>query len=193
MGIEDEKVEQIIEEHVESVDALKAERDRYKAGAEEADGLRRQLDEAKAAATGAGDAEKRLQDLTAEFDAYKADVAGREAERQKRGLYRDLLRSAGVDPKRIDSVLRVSDLSKVTVRDGAIEGADELADRVRSEWADFIVSTSTKGADVPTPPKAAGGSVAVTPEAFRRMSVRERNALHESDPDTYQALAHPTE
>ena len=43
MGIEDEKVEQIIEEHVESVDALKAERDRYKAGAEEAEGLRRQL------------------------------------------------------------------------------------------------------------------------------------------------------
>lgn len=32
MGIEDEKVEQIIEEHVESVDGLKAERDRYKGG-----------------------------------------------------------------------------------------------------------------------------------------------------------------
>ena len=37
MGIEDEKIDQIIEEHVESIDGLKAERDRYKAGAEEAE------------------------------------------------------------------------------------------------------------------------------------------------------------
>lgn len=66
MGIEDEKVEQIIEEHVESVDALKAERDRYKAGAEEAEGLRRQLEEAKAAGEGAGEAERKLKDLTEE-------------------------------------------------------------------------------------------------------------------------------
>ena len=48
MGIEDEKIDQIIEEHVESIDGLKAERDRYKAGAEEAEGLRKQLEEAKA-------------------------------------------------------------------------------------------------------------------------------------------------
>ena len=45
MGIEDEKIEQIIEEHVESIDGLKAERDRYKSGAEEAEGLRKQLEE----------------------------------------------------------------------------------------------------------------------------------------------------
>ncbi len=49
MGIEDEEIEQIIEEHVESVDGLKAERDRYRGGAEEAEGLRKQLEEAKAA------------------------------------------------------------------------------------------------------------------------------------------------
>ena len=48
MGIEDEKIDQIIEEHVESIDGLKAERDRYKAGADEAEGLRKQLEEAKA-------------------------------------------------------------------------------------------------------------------------------------------------
>ena len=55
MGIEDEKIDQIIEEHVESIDGLKAERDRYKTGAEEAEGLRKQLEEAKAAGEGAGE------------------------------------------------------------------------------------------------------------------------------------------
>ena len=192
MGIEDEKIEQIIEEHVESIDGLKAERDRYRAGAEEAEGLRKQLEDAKAAGDGAGEAERKLKELTEEFDAYRAKVDGEAAEREKRGLYRKLLEDAGVDPKRVDSVLKVSDLSKVSVKDGAIEGAEDLADGIKSEWADFIATTSTKGAAVPTPPKG-GGSTAVTPDAFRKMSVRERNALHESDPETYQALAHPNE
>lgn len=192
MGIEDEKVDQIIEEHVESIDGLKAERDRYKAGAEEAEGLRKQLEEAKAAGEGAGEYERKLKALTEEFEAYRAKVDGEAAEREKRDLYRKLLEDAGVDPKRIDSVLRVSDLSKVAVKDGAIEGADELTEGIKSEWADFIATTSTRGAQVPNPPKG-GGSNAVTPEAFRKMTVRERNALHESDPETYQSLAHPAE
>lgn len=192
MGIEDEKIDQIIEEHVESIDGLKAERDRYRAGAEEAEGLRRQLEEAKAAGEGAGEAERKLKDLTEEFEAYRAKVDGEAAEREKRGLYRKLLEEAGIDPKRIDSVLKVSDLSKVSVKDGAIEGADGIAEGIKSEWADFIVSTSTKGASVPKPPKG-GDPTAVTPEAFRKMTVRERNALHESDPETYRAFAHPTD
>ena len=192
MGIEDEKVDQIIEEHVESIDGLKAERDRYKAGAEEAEGLRKQLEEAKAAGEGAGEYERKLKALTEEFEAYRAKVDGEAAEREKRDLYRKLLEDAGVDPKRIDSVLRVSDLSKVAVKDGAIEGADELPEGIKSELADFIATTSTRGAQVPNPPKG-GGSNAVTPEAFRKMTVRERNALHESDPETYQSLAHPAE
>lgn len=192
MGIEDEKIDQIIEEHVESIDGLKAERDRYKAGAEEAEGLRKQLEEAKAAGEGAGEYEEKYKAKCKELDDFKSKVDGEAAEREKRGLYRKLLEDAGVDPKRVDSVLKVSDLSKVTVKDGAIEGAEDLADGIKSEWADFIVSTSTKGAQVPNPPKG-GGSNAVTPEAFRKMTVRERNALHESDPETYQSLAHPTE
>ena len=57
-------------------------------------------------------------------------------------------------------MLKVSDLSGVTVKDGAIEGADELAESIKSDWADFIVSTNTKGAPVPNPPKGGGGSAA---------------------------------
>ena len=38
MGIEDEKIDQIIEEHAESVDALKAQRDELKEAAGKADG-----------------------------------------------------------------------------------------------------------------------------------------------------------
>ena len=160
MGIEDEKIEQIIEEHVESVDGLKAERDRYKAGADEAEGLRKQLEEAKKAGEGAGEYEEKYKAKCKELDEYKAKVDGEAAEREKRGLYRELLAGAGVDPKRIDTVLKVSDLSGVTVKDGAIEGADDLTESIKSDWSDFIAVKTTKGAPVPNPPKSTGGAAA---------------------------------
>lgn len=165
MGIDDEKIDQIIEEHVESIDGLKAERDRYKSGAEEADGLRKQLEEAKAAGEGAGEYEEKYKAKCKELDDFKSKVDGEAAEREKRGLYRKLLADAGVDPKRIDTVLKVSDLSGVTVKDGAIEGADDLTESIKSDWADFIATTSTKGASVPNPPKGGGG--AATPKNLR--------------------------
>lgn len=160
MGIENEKVDQIIEMHVESIDGLKAERDRYKSGAEEAEGLRKQLEEAKAAGEGAGEYEEKYKAKCKELDDYKAKVDGEAAEREKRGLYRKLLADQGVDPKRIDTVLKVSDLSGVTVKDGAIEGADELAESIKSDWADFIAVKNTQGAVVPKPPKGEGGNAA---------------------------------
>lgn len=160
MGIEDKKIEQIIEEHVESIDGLKAERDRYKAGAEEAEGMRKQLEEAKAAGESAGEYEEKYKAKCKELDDFKAKVDGEAAEREKRGLYRKLLEDAGIDPKRVDTVLKVSDLSKVSVKDGAIEGADDLTEGIKADWADFIVSTNTKGANVPNPPKGGGGAAA---------------------------------
>lgn len=157
MGIEDEKIDQIIEEHVESIDGLKAERDRYKSGAEEAEGLRKQLEEAKAAGEGAGEYEEKYKAKCKELDDYKAEVAGEKAAAEKRGLYRQLLESAGVDPKRIDTVLKVSDLEGVTVKDGAIEDADKLTEGIKADWADFIATTTVKGANVAHAPKGEGG------------------------------------
>lgn len=143
MGIEDEKAEEIISAHVETVNGLKGERD----------DLQEQLEAAKQA-----------------FEDYKAQVEAEKAEEQKRGLYRKLLAEAGVDQKRIDSVLKVSDLSKVTVKDGAIEGAEDLVNGIKSDWADFIPVTETKGASVAKPPAGGGGKAA--PKTLR-------DALHE--------------
>ena len=48
MGIEDEKIDQIIDEHAESVNALKAQRDEFKEAADKADGYKKELDALKA-------------------------------------------------------------------------------------------------------------------------------------------------
>lgn len=165
MGIEDEKAEEIISAHVETVNGLKGERD----------DLQEQLEAAKPAdpkpnEQGENPYKEQLEAEKKAFAEYKAHVEEEKAEEQKRGLYRELLAEAGVDQKRIDSVLKVSDLSKVTVKDGAIEGAEDLVNGIKSDWADFIPVTETKGASVAKPPAGGGGKAA--PKTLR-------DALHE--------------
>lgn len=157
MGIEDEKIDQIIEEHAESVNALKAQRDELKEAAGKADGYKKELDALKAKGEGAGEYEEKYKAKCKELDDFKAKVEGEKAAAEKRGLYRELLKSAGVDPKRIETVLKVSDLENVTVKDGAIEGADKLTEGIKADWADFIATTTVKGADVAHAPKGEGG------------------------------------
>lgn len=160
MGIEDEKIDQIIDEHAESVNALKAQRDEFKEAADKADGYKKELDALKAKGEGADEYEEKYKAAVKNLEDYKAKVEGEAAEREKRGLYRELLAGAGVDPKRIDTVLKVSDLSGVTVKDGAIEGADKLTEGIKSDWSDFIAVKTTQGATVPNPPKSTGGAAA---------------------------------
>lgn len=156
MGIEDEKVDQIIEEHTESTNALKQQRDEYKAKAE-AKATASTEPKPKDPEPGDGykakyDAEKKA------FEDYKANIAAEKAEADKRAKYRELIVKAGVDSKRVDSVLKVSDLSEIKVKDGAIEGADDLVKSIKEDWADFIPTTQKVGANAPNPPKNDGGA-----------------------------------
>lgn len=159
MGIEDEKADEIIEAHAETVDALKQKAADAGRGGIEAEGLRKQVEQlkadlAKAQEKGDPDGFKsKYEEEHKAFEDYKAQVAAKDADRTKRSLYRKLLAKAGVDPKRLDAVMRVADLSKVEVKDGAIQGADELEKGIKSDWSDFIPTTSTQGAEPATPPK----------------------------------------
>lgn len=56
-------------------------------------------------------------------------------------LYRELLEQEGVDERRIDSVMRVTDLSDVVVEDGRLKDEDGLRANIHKEWADFIPAT----------------------------------------------------
>lgn len=155
MGIEDEKIDQIIEEHTESTDALKQQRDEYKAKAE---AKATASTEPKPKDPEPGDEYKAKYDAEKKaFEDYKANIAAEKAEADKRAKYRELIVKAGVDSKRVDSVLKVSDLSEIKVKDGAIEGADDLVKSIKEDWADFIPTTQKVGANAPNPPKNDGG------------------------------------
>ena len=155
MGISDEQVDEIIAAHTETVDALKEQRDAYKADAEKLADVQKQLDKATADLEAAGkDAYKvKYEALKEEYEGYKTEQTKKESHAAKEKAYRALLQEAGVSEKRLESVLKVSDVDSVELDDkGAIKGADKLTESIKSEWADFITTTQTRGASTSNPP-----------------------------------------
>lgn len=95
--------------------------------------------------------------LKKEYDDYKAQVEGEKAQAKKREAYKAMLEDVGVSEKRIESVLKVSDIDKVELdEDGKIKGIDDLKKAVKEEWADFITKDEKRGVETPTPPAGAG-------------------------------------
>lgn len=152
MGIEDEKIEQIIDAHTETVNGLKEERDKFKADAERLSGVQKELDDLKA---NSGDNWKDKYDtLKKTFDDFKTETVNRERADKVKAAYAELLKAANVDSKRIDAILKITDWTdKKLDENGKLVDEDKLTNSIKSEWSAFIQTTGTKGSEVETPPK----------------------------------------
>lgn len=163
LGIEAEKQDEIIQAHTETVDGLKTERDRYKADAEKLPGVQAELDGMKKAAEeqdGKSPWKVKYDAIKEEYEQYKADQAAKESKAAKSAAYRQLLKDAGISEKRLDAVLKVSDVDAVELdKAGKIKGADKLMESVKAEWSDFITTTTTQGANTPNPPTNNGAAL----------------------------------
>ena len=159
LGIEDDKVDEIINAHTETVNALKEQRDSYKEEAEKLPNVQKELDDLKATAEKSGeDAFKvKYEALKEDFDNFKKEQAEKETHARKESAYRNILQEAGVSEKRINAVLKVSDVDAIELDDeGNVKEADTLKKSIGEEWADFIVTTETKGVTTATPPTGSG-------------------------------------
>lgn len=158
MSLTDEQIDTIIEAHTETTDALKEERDSYKADAAKLPAIQQELDDLKS--KGDDGFEKKYNDLKAEYDKYKQDQADRANKAAIESAYKALLKEAGVSDKRVASILRVTDLSGAKLdKDGNLKDKDKMAESIKAEWSDFIQTADVKGADTKTPPKNSGGSM----------------------------------
>lgn len=156
LGIEDENVQdQIISAHTEATDALKEQRDGYKADAEKLPEVQKELDTLKEQS---GDKIKAQYDkLKKDFDDYKEEQQKKEITAKKKSAYKGLLKDAGISASRIDAVLKVSDVDGIEFDDeGKIKDSDKLVENIKKEWADFIVKSTEKGAQVGNPPANEG-------------------------------------
>ena len=112
MCIKDDKIDQIIEAHTDTVNGLKDEIKKYKADAEKLPGVQKELKKLQddAEANGRDPYKVKYEAMKEEFESYKKDVETKETKAKKDAAYKALLKEAGVSDKRIDAVLKVSDV-----------------------------------------------------------------------------------
>lgn len=107
--------------------------------------------------------------LKKEYDDYKADIVAKNTRTEKENAFRELLKSVGVSEKRISAIVKVSDIDGLELdKDGKIKDADKHTETVKTEWADFIETTTTQGANTATPPTNNGGTKMTKADIYKK-------------------------
>ena len=177
MALTEEQVSAIISEHVSVTSALKEQIKEYKEQAELLPAVQKELDDLKKSG---GNWQDKYNKEHEDFEQYKKDIAAKEAESKVKSAYSALLKENGIGDKYIDSILRVTDFSKMELdREGKLKGADQLSEGIKSDYSGFIVSTETRGAGTETPPADPNS---MTKEAFEKLSLAERMSYANEHP-----------
>ena len=179
MGIEADKIDQIIEAHTETVSGLKqqiadlgdeltkaketgsAESGRLKDVQKELDDLKAQVEADNKAREG-----KDYDALKKEYEDYKAEQEAKATKTAKEKAFRDLLSDMKVSDKGTSMIMKYMGVSGVELdEEGKLKDATALRKAVKEDWGDYIPTVETKGADTKQPPTdGKGGAGAKTRE-----------------------------
>lgn len=196
MGLTDEQQDTIIEAHTDTVNGLKADVERYKADAEKLPAVQKELDEIK----GKGDDgyKEKYEAEHKAFEDYKTSVAAEKATAAKEKALETALKKVGIADKRLQSVARLCKgdglLDKLELDEkGAIKDSAKLETSLKESYSDYIITTSTKGANTSNPPAGNGGAGSIDAAAFAKMGYADRLKLKKTDPDQYNTLVNGTD
>lgn len=156
LGIEADKIDEIITAHTDTVDGLKEDLTKYKSKAESYDEAKKELDEIKKTSGKEDSYKVKYEAVKQEFDDYKKEITNKETLAKKSEAYRKLLTEVGINEKLLDKVLAVTKLDDIELEGDNIKDADKVTDSIKSEWGDFIVKTKQEGETTKTPPKGTG-------------------------------------
>lgn len=197
MGIDAEKIDEIIALHAETVEALKEQRDGYKSDADKAkeelsgvqkdmDATKTELDELKEAQGKDAPYKQKYEELKQEYESYKTGIEEKEAKGKVSEAYKAILKEAKIADKYIPVIMKATDLSGFKLdEDGNLEGAKEAKEKAASEWAEFVEKTSAKGTNTSNPPKNTGGSDMTVEEIDAIKDTAERQKAMYEHRDLY--------
>ena len=132
LSLTGEQVEGVISAHAQTVDGLKSQIERYRSDAAALPDIQKELDDARQELLllHADPWEERFHAVSAEFESFKQQISDRELIQAKESAYRELLREVGVNERRIDAVMRVSDMECVQWEDGRIVNEAQLREKI---------------------------------------------------------------
>lgn len=147
----DKTAEEICSRHTADMDSIKEERDSYKKDAETLASVQQELDDLKSKSSDTF--EQKFKEMEKKYNDLVKENEQKETTAKLKEAYRTLLKDAGVSEKRLESIMKVTDVSKMKLdKDGKLEGSDDLTKSIKTEWADFIETRGEQGANPATPP-----------------------------------------
>lgn len=170
MGIDADKIDEIITAHTESLEGVKADRDKYKADAAQLATVQAELDALKAKGEdGENPYQKKYEDEHQKFEDYKKEVAGKELRAKKEAAYKEVLKDAGISEKGMAKVLKYTDWDTVEIDDDdKIKDAKKHIKEVKEEWSELIVKEGARGAETSHPPKNSGGGTMTKEDIYKK-------------------------
>lgn len=163
LGLTEEQVGAIVEANSESLDGIKAERDKYKAEAEKLPAVQKELDALKA--KGSDGYEEKFKKLKKDFDDYKADVTAKETKAAREKAAKDYFEGKNITGANLSIAMRGArdEIGEIEFDDkGKIKDTSKLDALVKGEFASLVVTSSTRGASTITPPTNTGGGAKMT-------------------------------
>lgn len=179
MGLTEDQQDTILEAHTETVNEIKAERDRLKADAEKLPGVQKQLDELKAAGDG-GYKEKYEKEHSA-FEAFKSDITAKETKAAKEKAVRAYFESKNITGANLDLAMRGcgTEMAALEMDGEKIKDTKSLDALLTGTYKGLISTTQTKGANPANPPANPPAKNYTTAD-IKNMSAAEINANWDS-------------
>lgn len=161
MGLTDEQVGAIIEEHTnvtgdlkEKIKNLEESVTNLEATEKELNDLKKEVEKDKAAHD---DLKKKYDEEHKSFEDYKKDAAAKETSAKIRSKYRKLLIDSGIGEKHVDTILNVTKFDEMKLDDDEnLADVEKLTAAIKEKYSGFIVTTEETGAGVSTPPGGKG-------------------------------------
>lgn len=183
LGIDADKIDEIITAHSETVEALKTERDGFKADAEKLTEVQKELDTLKA-----DDGYKeRFEKERKAFEDYKTEVTARETKAAKENAVKTYFEGKNISGKNLEIAMRGcgAEIAAIELEDGKIKDTATLDALVNGTFSGLVQTTQVQGTNTSTPPANAGGKntmtkaeiIAIKDTATRQKAIAENPSL----------------
>ena len=158
MGIEDEKIDQIIEAHTETVDALKEKAKTYEEKAGQLEAVEKELDGYKANAS--SDYKAKYESEHKAFEDYKKEQTAKQLQTQRENAAKKFFESKNITGANLDIAMRGArdEISALELDGENIKDNTALDSLVKGMYSGLVVTKSVEGAKTSTPPATENGS-----------------------------------
>lgn len=184
MGLTDEQVESVIELHTETVNALKADIDKFRDDSEKLTEVKEKLDKAQKEleTVKKDDYKGKYESEKAAHDKLKADIATNETKAMKSSAFKAMLKEKGYSENAINKITKYGGYVDGVELDenNTVKDSEKLMNSIETEWSEYKPQAGTSRHTPVTPP--VGGKVTKTKDDIMKIedATERRQAIAEN-------------